>query len=513
MNNHSLNKYKNSRFFVLQGEKGTGKTSDALERATYLQNQYCLYQSDNILIVTNGDKEQILNRFNEYKNSSSNLSLFSLLDNGFEVMNIEELINNFYKNHTTKAQTYNNIITLREEKIQLLKEVVFSLKTEFPKSKILTESNLDFLLNEIEYIKSNRIETLEEYQNFIRKGRVKKLPKNSRTREVMYSLLQKYNNKLAYNNLKDCFDIEKLSNCSDEKIDKKKYSHIIIDNSEILTKSQLLFIKSLFKNLPYSNFIIIINTDGETNELSYFKGNKSMKNLDSYNKYKVINYKKHTVLNLNEANEANYRAVEEEKHVINTKVQQGEELMEAEVVEKTIEKKSNIDLFMDYFDYCDLKHNKSYSFAVDTSNVNELILNPNGENEVISEEELKQVPVYSDIAAGEPILISDEFEGTFNIPNYWLKGVKDAFMLRVKGDSMIGANIHHGDYVLIRKQSIANNKDIVAVDLDGNATLKRLSIEKSGIFLKPENPKYDPIKVQSEGAMIIGTAIGVIKRR
>jgi len=278
MNNPSLNKYKNSRFFLLQGENGTGKTSAAIERATFLQNQYCLYQSDNILIVTNNDKEQVLNRFNEYKNSSSNLSLFSLLDNGLEVMGIEDLINNFYKNHIKKAQFYNNIIGLKEEKIALLKEVVFGLKAEFPKSKILNEGNLEFLLNEIEYIKSNRIETLEEYQNFIRRGRVKKLPKNSKTREVIYSLLQNYNNKLTENNLQDSFDIEKLSNSNDEKLDKIKYSHIIIDNSEILTKSQLLFVKSLFKNLPYSNFIIIVNTDGETNELSYFKSNKSIKN-------------------------------------------------------------------------------------------------------------------------------------------------------------------------------------------------------------------------------------------
>lgn len=86
-------------------------------------------------------------------------------------------------------------------------------------------------------------------------------------------------------------------------------------------------------------------------------------------------------------------------------------------------------------------------------------------------------------------------------------------MLKVKGDSMIGANIHDGDYVLIRQQTIANNNDIVAIDLDGNATLKRLSIKKDGIFLIPENPKYDPIKVESEDAMIMGTAIGVISRR
>jgi hypothetical protein len=213
MNNHSLNKYKNSRFFLLQGGIGTGKTSTALERATYLQNQYCLYQDDNILMVTNNDKEQVLNRFNEFKNNSSNLSLFSLLDNGLEVMGVEELLNSFYKEYISKAEIKKKSLALKEEKIKLLREGVSSLKKLYPKSKILSENNLEFLLSEIEYIKSNRIQNQEEYKGYVRRGRLKKIAKNSSTREVIYNLLEVYDKLLSNNDFIDNFDIEKMSNC------------------------------------------------------------------------------------------------------------------------------------------------------------------------------------------------------------------------------------------------------------------------------------------------------------
>ena len=149
----------------------------------------------------------------------------------------------------------------------------------------------------------------------------------------------------------------------------------------------------------------------------------------------------------------------------------------------------------------------------DYSRISDIIVNDEkGDYEYI-DDELLELPVYSDIAAGEPILINSEIEGKFYLPKYWLKGVKNAFILKVKGDSMIGANINHGDYVIIRQESAANNKDIVAVDIGGNATLKRLSIEKDRILLMPENKKYKPIVIDSEDTYIIGTAIGIIKHK
>ena len=89
--------------------------------------------------------------------------------------------------------------------------------------------------------------------------------------------------------------------------------------------------------------------------------------------------------------------------------------------------------------------------------------------------------------------------------------MKDCFILKVKGDSMIGAAIEDGDFVVIRKQGAANNKDIIAVDLEGRATLKRLSIDKNDIILIPENDKYSPISLKNREALVLGVVIGVIK--
>ncbi len=159
----------------------------------------------------------------------------------------------------------------------------------------------------------------------------------------------------------------------------------------------------------------------------------------------------------------------------------------------------NLDInSLENFQYCDIRHNRAYEFMRDYSRISDIIVNDEkGEYEYINEE-LLEVPVYSDIAAGEPILINSEIEGKFYIPRYWLKGVKNPFILKVKGDSMIGANIDDGDYVIIRQEHAANNNDIVAVDIGGNATLKRLSIRKDKILLMPENEKYKPIVVDSE---------------
>jgi len=485
-------------------------------------------------MITDKDKEPIYNTFNKFKENTSNLTLFSSFNNGFQVMTIEELIDIYGCQYEKKAST--KAVITSEHKIQVLESTVENIKKKYTKSKLLSKDNIDFLLKEIEYIKGNRILTLEEYQNFIRKGRVKRLPRNSKVREIIFSLLEAYNKELKKGNLFDEYDKEGFAEDTARNSKTKKYSHIIIDNSESLTKSQLMFVKALFKNLSYSNMIMILNKDNALIQSSFLRSSSSIKNFDSENKYKTVNFKNIEPIKSVEEHNNSVTSIDN-KHTNNqdVKVEDIESLSD-KIVKRTIDNPTEVkdaieedmskekmdvyksqknigNLYMDYFDYCDLKHGKIYSFAVDNSGDKEVILNPYEDNETIPQEDLRSVTVYSDIAAGEPILISDDMEGIFDMPNYWLKGVKDAFMLKVKGDSMIGAAIEDGDYVLIKKQSTANNKDIVAVDLDGNATLKRLSIKKDGIFLMPENPKYEPIKVHSEGAMIIGTAIGVLKRK
>jgi SOS-response transcriptional repressor LexA len=76
---------------------------------------------------------------------------------------------------------------------------------------------------------------------------------------------------------------------------------------------------------------------------------------------------------------------------------------------------------------------------------------------------------------------------------------------------MIGANIFDGDHVVIRRQHIAQKGDIVAVDLEGNATLKRLAYNKNIPVLMPENDNYSPIFIHDREASVLGVAVGIIK--
>jgi repressor LexA len=102
------------------------------------------------------------------------------------------------------------------------------------------------------------------------------------------------------------------------------------------------------------------------------------------------------------------------------------------------------------------------------------------------------VPIVGSIAAGSPVLAVENIEDTFPLPAD-LVGDDDMFMLRVRGDSMIGAGILDGDLVAVRQQPNADNGDIVAALIEEEATVKRFYREADHIRLQAENPAYPPI--------------------
>lgn len=126
--------------------------------------------------------------------------------------------------------------------------------------------------------------------------------------------------------------------------------------------------------------------------------------------------------------------------------------------------------------------------------------------------ESHQAPIVGSIPAGYPALAFEDIEGYASIP---YADVENYFFLRVKGDSMINANIHTGDLVLIRKQECAEDGQIVAARVNGDeATLKRYKKQGDTVLLLPENPAYEPkivpLKEFDIGcAQIIGVAIEV----
>ncbi|MFF4344294.1 transcriptional repressor LexA [Kitasatospora sp. NPDC001540] len=122
---------------------------------------------------------------------------------------------------------------------------------------------------------------------------------------------------------------------------------------------------------------------------------------------------------------------------------------------------------------------------------------------------LSHVPLVGRIAAGGPILAEQDLEDVLLLPRQ-LVGEGELFALTVRGNSMEGAAICDGDWVAVRRQPVAENGDIVAAMIDGEATVKRFKREDGKIWLLPHNPAYEPIP--GESATILGKVVAVLRR-
>jgi repressor LexA len=120
-----------------------------------------------------------------------------------------------------------------------------------------------------------------------------------------------------------------------------------------------------------------------------------------------------------------------------------------------------------------------------------------------------RVPLVGRIAAGIPLPAEESAEEVFPLPKE-LVGEGELFMLKVTGDSMIGAAIADGDWVVIRQQSDAESGEIVAAMIDGEARVKTLKRSDDHIWLMPHNPVYEPIP--GEAATILGRVVTVLRR-
>jgi len=119
------------------------------------------------------------------------------------------------------------------------------------------------------------------------------------------------------------------------------------------------------------------------------------------------------------------------------------------------------------------------------------------------------VPLVGRIAAGGPILAEQAVEDMLPLPRD-LVGEGTLFCLRVVGDSMIDAAIADGDLVVVRQQPTADNGDIVAAMIDGEATVKTFRRRDGHVWLVPQNPAYAPIP--GDQASVLGRVVTVIRK-
>jgi repressor LexA len=119
------------------------------------------------------------------------------------------------------------------------------------------------------------------------------------------------------------------------------------------------------------------------------------------------------------------------------------------------------------------------------------------------------VPVVGRIAAGGPVLAEQAVEDVFPLPRE-LVGEGSLFLLRVAGDSMVDAAITDGDWVVVRQQPTAENGDIVAAMIDGEATVKTFKRRDGHVWLLPHNDAYQPIP--GDEATVLGRVVTVLRR-
>lgn len=122
------------------------------------------------------------------------------------------------------------------------------------------------------------------------------------------------------------------------------------------------------------------------------------------------------------------------------------------------------------------------------------------------------IPIVGRVAAGLPLLAQQNIEDMIQLPKDWAPA--GAFLLKVQGNSMEGAHILDGDYVLVHPQATAANGEIVVALIGDEATVKRFYRTESGITLKAENPKYEPIEIERNEAAsfkVIGKVMGVLR--
>ena len=460
-------RHRSSGYQVLKGKEGTGKSTASVYKAINLENNYCLYEDDKILFVTSNysKSKEVKECYIIEKDGRYFYSLFSLDKNRVDIITLEELINTYYNAYIREnGQTYK--IINKDESLNILKSLRDKIESFYKKSKFIEKTNLKFLIDEILWIKASNF-SLEEYLTVDRKGRNNRIKKSSYTREAIYILKDLYNEYLLENSLIDEYD-HVLYAIAYVKKYKGLYSHIILDDIEKLTKGEIDFVKGIYKDKPHSSFIFILNSELNNNKNSW-----------------MVKGRKFNTLGID---------VKGKSFVFKLRFQKKREKI------NTIER----------YKYINFKNKDIIEFNVDTaSNERELL---EGTDVIYNKNELQDIPMFSNIAAGNPIEINENIEGNFYLPKYWLERGKETFILKVKGNSMVDKNICDGDLVVIKKQATANHNDIVAASLDGEATLKTLNLNSDSPKLMPANSLYSPIELTNKEVNILGVAIGVIKQ-
>jgi len=253
---------------LVKGIAGSGKTTVGVNRIPFLLNNYCFEPDDMVLLMTYN--KTLVNYMGylygkiekEYKKNYP--TLFELPRDRVKITTIDGLIYPYYLKYCKKNNKKYSTDIGNSEKFSIIGDYLEKLSKEYGGISLLNQNNLKFLYDEIEWIKSCNYNE-EEYQNADRLGATKydehnhRLPKNSKIRKAIYSLMELYSKELLNRNRVDFNDVRRIALETMDEYTVNKFTHIIIDESQDLSKLQLELLKKVYNKKEYSSITFLFD--------------------------------------------------------------------------------------------------------------------------------------------------------------------------------------------------------------------------------------------------------------
>lgn len=255
-----------SGHMMIKGVAGSGKTTVSIRRVSFLHNHYCHEEDDKILLVT---YNKTLLNYIKYQYQKIEEDAQSLLDhwlkpnNEVEISTIDSLMFKYF-NQYQKRNNLNYTTSTKNIENQFMIKAIYELKPKYPSIKLISPKNSLILLDEVHWINACNITDIDIYQNIDRIGRAtggqgtpQKLTKNSDLRASIFELMEIFNLLLEQNNYITFKKINLLALQEAQQMNHDKYTHIIIDESQDLTKVQLEFLKCVYNEKPHSSIMFV----------------------------------------------------------------------------------------------------------------------------------------------------------------------------------------------------------------------------------------------------------------
>ena len=264
--------HKPNGHVLVKGVAGSGKTTVAVHKIPLLLKDYCYEKDDKVLIITYN--KSLINYVKyiyeeiERNKEEEQLSLEIYERGNEDKLTIETIDRIMFRYFVSYIKNERLRIASDKQITRAMIDAVISVKETYKNVNVLDTKNLSFIKEEIRWMKSCNYTNIKDYQTIDRIGRISnnniesphKLRKNSLIRQAIFEVMLKYNENLKKDKLVDEQDISLIALSQAQKQVEEKYTHIIVDETQDLTRVQLEFIKALYMNKNYSSMLFVSDT-------------------------------------------------------------------------------------------------------------------------------------------------------------------------------------------------------------------------------------------------------------